>query len=117
MPFDATAKEKMLDTITPDIDAVGVHTADPGTADDNEVSGNGYARLDPTFAAADGDEVALSANLEFDGPADTDVWGVTWWAGANRYGKAEVVSGTPNFDSQGKWVLTTATRLRITDPA
>lgn len=61
------------DWITGEVTAMSLHTADPGDAGADEVSGGGYARLVPTWTAASGGTATLSATLEFSGPAGTQV--------------------------------------------
>lgn len=118
MPFDAAAKESMLDHVAGLVDEVSIHTADPGTGAANEVSGGGYTRLAASWSAASGDDAALAADLTFSGPADGNAtWFAVWDAGGGRLGKGQITTGDTTFDSAGEFVLTTGTRLRLSDPA
>lgn len=106
MPYDAPAKDAMLDHLATLAVKVGLHTGDPGAGSANEVSGGGYARQAATWAATGGDGIAsLSAPLSFDVPAVTISW-VTIWdsAGTTRYGKVQLGTAV-TFSTPGTLTL------------
>lgn len=114
--FSTAGKNAMLGGLT--ITDVGIHTADPGAAGTTaEVSGNGYARLTPTFAAAASGVRALSSALDFDGPANEDATWFSIWNGATFLGKGQITSGDTQFNAAGEFRLTTGTQLILSDPA
>lgn len=60
--------DDMVDLATSQIDEVSLHLANG-----DEVSGSGYTRLSPTFAAASDGETDLTATLEYNGPMGQEV--------------------------------------------
>lgn len=59
--------DDVVDSVTADITHIGLLTSsDPG----DEITGDGYTRLAPTYAAASSGEADITATLEFDGPAN-----------------------------------------------
>lgn len=117
MPLDNVAKEAGLDAIAALVDEVSIHTADPGSGADNEVSGGGYSRQSASFAAADGNSMALASTLEFDGPNNEDAtWFAIWGSGPTRLGKGQI-SGDTAFNAEGRFDLTTGTTVTLTDPS
>lgn len=115
MPFDNTAKDAMLDALTALVDGIGIHTGDPGTGADNEVTGGGYARQTPSFASASGGTVALAAAAEFTGPASETATWYTLWDASVRMGKGQITTGDQAFNAAGEFNLTTGTALTIAD--
>jgi hypothetical protein len=113
MPFDNAAKSIGLTAIANAADGCAIHSADPGTGSSNETSAT---RLNPTFAAASGNSIALASALEFTGA--TANAGATWftvWQGSTRLGKGQITSGDTQFNAEGEFHLTTGTSLRIDD--
>jgi hypothetical protein len=115
MPYDNAGKHTMLDALGAAVDAVGIHTGDPGTGATNEVSGGGYSRQTPSFAAASGGAMTLSAGLNFTGPASTDALWFTIWASGTRQGKGQITTGDQAFNAAGEFTLTAGTTLDIAD--
>lgn len=73
MGFTTAIKNAMLDAGLGASEWVSLHTADPGTDGSNELSGNGYGRVQVELtAAADGERP--NTNLETFGPATTAGW-------------------------------------------
>lgn len=117
MPFDNNGKNAMLDHLKTLTVRVSLHSADPGTTDDNEVDGGGYARGTPSWGSASGGALALASNLAFSTPASqTITWFALWnAAGDTRYGKGEITTGDTAANAAGEYELTTGTTLTITD--
>lgn len=114
--FSTAGKNAMLSGLT--ITDVSLHTGDPGSAGTaNEVSGNGYTRLTPTFASPSGGERALSTALDFDGPANGDATWFAIWDSSTFLGKGQITSGDTQFNAAGEFRLATGTKLVLTDPA
>jgi hypothetical protein len=82
----------------------------------NEISGNGYARQAATFAAASGGERALSAAVDFAGPASQGVTHLGFWAGATFRG-SKALNGDAAFNSAGEYQVTTGTKIAVSNPA
>jgi len=112
MAFDNAAKNTMLDAALGDVTAMGIHTADPGTGADNEVTGGGYARQAPSFSAGSGGVATLDAAVNFDGPASEDALFYTLWAGATRYAKG-AITGDTAFNADGKFRVLSGTTFTV----
>jgi hypothetical protein len=113
MPFDTAAKNVMIAAAMTDITAVGIHSGDPGTGADNEISGSGYARQTPTFGSASGGVVTLTSTLNYDGPASANALWYSLWAGSTRYGKGQITSGDTAFNVDGKFRLLSGTTFTV----
>lgn len=115
--FTNDGKDAMLDYIAGEITEISLHDDDPSTTGANELSGGSpaYARKAPTFASASGGEAALASTLEFDIPASATVAWVGYWIDTDFVAKGEL-SSPEEFGSQGKFTLTTANKLVISDP-
>lgn len=117
--FSVAAKNVMLDALSPD--EVRLHDGDPGgdgTA--NRVGGaNGVEAA--SFAAADEGERDLAAQVDFTGldPDQSVTWYSAWDTsdGDVFLGKGQITQGATAADSSGDYALTTATSLRLDDPA
>lgn len=72
MTIFSGGKAAMLDALS--IAQMSLHTAYPGSAGANEVSGGSYARQACTFGAAAGSTRTLSAGVTFTVPACTVEW-------------------------------------------
>lgn len=72
-----------------------------------EISGNGYARLTPTYPAASGGSTDLDSTLEFDGPANADVDAVIFARSGGAWYTRSLASAT-SFNSDGKLNVTSA---------
>lgn len=106
--YSTTAKNAMLDALTPD--AVSLHAADPGTTGANEVTGGtpAYGRQAATFNAAANGERAMAAAEDFTGPANGAVTHFGVWAGATFLGGG-AITGDLAFNAEGAYRLTGAT--------
>lgn len=112
-------KNEMLDTIRASITHVSLHTADPGDAGSNEVTGGtpAYARKTISDAAASGGVVTFSALPTFDVPAGITVTHLGFWTaltgGTIKWSEPLKNSGgtdTPQtFTTQGTLNLATVT--------
>lgn len=112
--FVAAAKNTMLDGLT--VTHASLHSADPGGAGSNELSGGSpaYARKVPTFNAAASSSRALNANLVFDVPAGSTVAWVGYWNSATWLGSDPVTS--ESFTGQGTYtLLASGTTLSLSD--
>jgi len=110
--FTDAGKAIMLDALVPD--AVSLHSADPGTIGDNELSGGSpaYARQTPSFNAASGGSRDLAADLTFDVPAGATVAYVGYWQGTTFLGSDAVTAET--YAAQGTYkVLAAGTSLSV----
>lgn len=113
MAFDTAAKNVMIAAAMTNVTAVGIHTGDPGTGADNEVTGGGYARQTPTFGSASGGVVTMTSTLTYAGPANEDALWYTIWAGATRYGKGQITSGDTSFNADGAFRLLSGTTFTV----
>ena len=101
---------------------LSLHTDDPGTSGDDEVSGGGYARKSITLpAAVDGVRTATGDPVAaFDGPANQGVHSVGMWSagtGGTFLGSMALEPGTDDmaFNAAGKYNVTSFT-LTARDP-
>ena len=117
MPFVVAQRNKMLDGVN-NIGNMSLHTADPGTTGANEVTGGtpAYARVAATFAAAAAGERALSAALDFNGPANGGVTHFGVWTNevTPTFIGGGALAGATAFNAEGKYRVTTATKLAVT---
>lgn len=115
MPFSTTAKNTMLDALSPS--HVSLHDADPGASGTNELSGGSYARVAATFDAASSGARELNADVDVTAPAGSTVAYVGYWtalSGGTFLGADPVTSEA--FAAEGTYrVLASGTSLSITD--
>ena len=118
MSYTTDAKNKMLTALRADIDAISIHTADPGTTGTNEVTGGGYARVAVTTAdwgaasATTAGEVQLNNDKAFDGPAAANalfygLWDDTVFLGGGA------ITGDTVFNAEGDFILKTGTKFHL----
>lgn len=105
MLTDAT-KTQMLAAFT--ATQMRLHSADPTVAGtENEITGNGYARLTPVYEAVDADTIDITP-LEFAGPALEPVWGYTLWDGATLKAVTARTGGDAAFNAAGEYIIESA---------
>ena len=102
MPLTAAVRSLMLDSVT--ITHASLHTADPGTAGDFEVSGSGYARQVVTMSAAANGLRAAANQPVFSVPAATTVAHIGLWNNTTFLGSADPVDET--FTNAGTYTVT-----------
>lgn len=73
-----------------------------------EISGNGYARLEPTYGAATSGVADLDATLEFDGPENADVDAVRFYRPTDDLWFTRDLTAAAQFNSDGRLDLTSA---------
>ncbi len=96
-----------------DVDAISLHSGDPGTAGTaNEISGSGYARPSVAFDAASGGVRPLSADEPVSGPASQSVTHLGFWAGS-VFRCSEQLAAPVAFNSEGELLITTDTQLTL----
>lgn len=124
--FITATKNSMLDSQT--INLMSLHTDDPGASGTaNEVSGTGpsgtYARKACTFAAAASSTRALSADVDFVGPANTpadtdNLWVGLWDSSGPTFKGSIKLTGDTSLNASGEFrVNASGTNLLLTDPA
>ena len=106
MAESTASKNERINDYIADINAVSLHSADPGSTGASEVSGGSpaYARKTPTFSAASGGATNLSASLVFDVPSGATVAYYGLWKGATFFSGGAVTSAT--LSGQGTYTLT-----------
>lgn len=107
MPFSTSAKNTMLDAISPS--HVSAHTADPGDTGASEVSGGSYARQAITFAAAASGARDSSTTPAISIPSGNTVTHIGFWTastGGTFLGSNSITSET--FGSDGTLNITDA---------
>ncbi len=97
MTYPSTTKDAMLNALT--FTLASLHTAFPGTAGANEVTGGtpAYAKKAITISASSGGSRALASSVAFDVPASTIRW-IGFWNASVFVGSAPNGGGVPrNF--------------------
>lgn len=115
--FSEAAKNEMLGALDPS--EVRLHDGDPGDqGDDNRVGGSNGVE-DASFSSAAGGERTLSSQVDFTGldGGQTVTWFSVWDSSGVFLGKGEITSGDTAANAAGAYSLTTATALRLLDPA
>ena len=96
MSVDAGSLNAAANAVTTGITKVSLHTGDPGAANDNEVSGNAYARADSTGSSWAETAGVSKNNAVVTFATPTGAWGtVRWmaaWAGTTRVFKQQLAS-------------------------
>jgi len=106
MTVTAATKTQMLAAFT--ADAISLHNGDPtaaGTA--NEISGGGYVRLPPVYAAVDADTIDITP-LDFSASAGQAVTHYVVWDGATVKDVTAISSGDTSFNASGEFTLKSA---------
>lgn len=105
--FTTAQKNTWLDGLG--IDAISLHSADPGQNGANEIAGGApaYARKVPAWNAAANGQKTLNGALTFDVPAGATVAHVGFWAGATFKGSSDVTDEA--YTGQGTFTVNSAT--------
>jgi hypothetical protein len=96
-------QDDVADLIAAEVSHIGL-----GTDATTEVTGGGYTHLVPTYAAASGGAANLTATLEFDGPALTEVTHLLYKRAGTLW-QAVAVTTPQSFNSDGRLDVTSAT--------
>lgn len=89
MSWSTYGRNRRADETAALIDAISLHTADPGAAGTaNEWADGGYSRQAPVFAPADEGVASLTGPVDFTGEPATEAAFIGLW---------EDVEGTPTF--------------------
>lgn len=98
--------EDVVDDIAGQIVSIGLSTSSDAA---DEITGGGYAAIDPNYGSASSGSVALPSTLEFDGPANA---GPVTHVIIRRTGGVwltQALDSPVSFNSDGKLNVTTAT--------
>jgi hypothetical protein len=104
MPYTNTGKNKMLDALG--VTEVSAHTADPGEAGNNEVTGGTYARASITYSAASGGSKSATTTPSINIPAGTTVTHVGYWDAAGNF--LGYSAASESFTNDGTLTLTSS---------
>lgn len=108
MPWNTDGRNARADATAALITHISLHSADPGGTGASEVTGGGYARIAPTYAAAAGGVAELSAGLDFATPADQTVTHIGMWAGATFLSDWARTSGDAAANAAGEYSVASA---------
>lgn len=97
--------EDVVDWITSEIVSIGL--ADGATAGD-EITGNGYTPLAPTYGAAASGAADITATLEFDGPANAGPVTHLIFRNASGVWVIRPAAVSKSFNSDGRLDVTSA---------
>lgn len=105
------ARDEALDAIGALATRFSLHSADPGSAGANELTGGSpaYARQAGTWAAASGGEMLQGGDETFDIPAGSDVayWG-SWSSDGTVFYGSGALDAVESYAGQGQYKLTGA---------
>ena len=113
--FSVNAKNGMLGQVRGRITHLSLHTADPGSAGANEVSGNGYARVSVTatnFSTPAAGEFALTDGQTFAGPANGACGFFAAWDNTEYLGGG-AITGDTSFNAEGVFILQSGTAFDL----
>ena len=113
--YTDNAKNGMLGQLRGRITHISLHTASPGSAGTNEVSGGSYARASVSasnFTAASGGEFTLNAPLNFNGPASGAATHIGIWDASNFLGGG-AITGDTAFNAEGAFILQAGTAFDL----
>lgn len=114
MPFSLESKNSMLDSQT--LDAIRLHSGDPGAAGTNAALGAGLSPA--TFAAASASSRALSSGVAVTGlAANQSVTHFSVWttSGAAFKGSGAISTGDVTANAAGEFTLATGTTVNLND--
>lgn len=116
MGYTATARTAAITAVKSAATFISLHTADPGTAGANELTGGSYGRVATTWGAVtDGSVTGSAATINV--PAGTTIthWGL-WSAGSGgTFYVGGPLSAPEDFGSAGTYALTPT--LNAVNPA
>lgn len=111
MAWTVAGQNQRADATAALVANISLHSADPSTTGANEVSGGGYVRIAPTYAAASGGVADISAALEFSTPADQAVSHIGFWDSAGTpvfLGGFARTSGDAAANAAGEYTVSSA---------
>ena len=112
MALSEDAADIMLDAVTDSTTYASLHTGDPGSDGDDEVSGGSpaYARKTISWNSASGGSIDSSNAPEFDVPGGTTIthWGVWTASSGGTFLFGGSLSAPESYGSQGDYTLTDA---------
>lgn len=116
MGYTNEAKSIMLSALRGDVAEISLHTNDPGTAGDNEVSGGGYSRASAPAAdwgtPSEG-SVSLSSDKEFSGPPSGTCSHFGLWDGSDTFLGGGTITGDTSFNAEGDFILKAGTSFDL----
>lgn len=106
MAWSLSGRNKRAAATAALVDAVSLHTADPGEAGTaNEWSSGGYERKAPSFGSPSGGVVTASP-IDFSGPASTTAAYVGLWDDGDFLGAVPRGSGDVAANAAGEYTVT-----------
>ena len=117
MGWTNNAKDGMLTQVRGRVTDLSIHTADPTTVGDNEVTGGSpaYARVAVTaadFTVANDGAFTLNNDKPFSGPAGASATFYGAWDGVTFLGGG-AITGDTLFNAEGDFVLKTGTAMDL----
>ena len=115
MGYTNNAKNGKLEQFRSRITHVSLHSADPGTTGNNEVTGGGYSRAtapSSDWGAASGGIIELLVDKPFSGPADGTITHFGAWDDTTFLGHG-TVSGGSAFNAEGNAILKAGTTANL----
>lgn len=107
MAFTDDLFDPMLNAAGSTAATASLHTDDPGSSGDDEVSGGAYERRPVSWAAADGGTVAVDGDVVFDVPASTTVSWLGLWDSSDGWLGGIELSSPEEFTEAGTYTVTT----------
>ena len=108
MPWSNAGRTARAEATAALIDEVSLHDADPAAGGDNEVTGGGYARLEPSYGSASNGVVDLVDPLDFSTPANESIHSIGYWSNSTFLGSFPRTSGDTSANAAGEYTVTSA---------
>lgn len=125
MPLSSSGLNTAVNAVKGQANYVSLHSADPGAAGDNEITGGSpaYARKSVSWGSATNGVASISASVQFDVPSGVTITHFGFWTstsggtfvGGEALRDAENNPVSENYASQGLYTLTNAT-LTVANP-
>lgn len=120
MPYTDAAKLLMLDELGDNhVTHLSLHDDTPDSTGSNEITGGSYTRETVAFDPAASGEKAVDTAVVFDVPAGATVHSVGFWDGGSPpvFLGYDALDAPEAYAAAGTFTVTTATKLKISDPA
>lgn len=98
-----------LDAMVQDFVELSLHTGNPGTTGNNEVTGGGYVRQGIDWGVAAGGSVSMTDPVQFEVPDGTNVTHVGLWDGSGVFRASGQLATPEEFGASGTMTVLSLT--------
>jgi len=102
MSVQESPRNDAVDAMTARFVDVSLHTGDPGTTGDNEVSGGDYTRAQASWSSASGGLAGITQNLVFQVPAGNEVTHLGMWDSSTGWTASAELNEPQPFNNDGE---------------